>query len=175
MTTEPATGSTDFQRRLAIGQELARPAERSRRHRIRGWVWNTVGTFIALSVAFWLLSGLSADDRLAVLGAAIVLGLIGAVLGPVFARLAVVLGWFGVGLLAVLAQAAIVYIALLVAPGIDVANFWTAFLASWIVAIVGQLLGWIAGSDEENAFLAEVLRRGETLVMRGDAARQICE
>ena len=58
------------------------------------------------------------------------------------------------------AQAAVVYVALALSPGITGDTFWTAFLAAWIVAIVGQLLGSIAGVDDENAFLAEVLRRG---------------
>lgn len=149
-----------LRRRVDIGRDLARPSEHSWRRRVSGWFWNTVGTFLALVVAFWLLDGLSADNVGAVVFAAVLLGLVGSVVGPLLTRLAVALGWFGVGLLAFFAQAVIVYVTLSIAPGISVGDFWTAFWASWIVAIVGQVLGWVAGVDDEAAFLAEVLRRG---------------
>ena len=150
---EPAA----MRRRLAVGNDLV---PRSRGHRLRGWVWQTLATFVALLVAVWLLSDLTADNGWALLLAAVFIGLAGWALNPVFLRLAVALGWFGVGLLAVFAQAAVVYLALRLAPAIHEGGFWTAFWASWIIAIVSQVVGWAAGLDDENAFVAEVLRRG---------------
>ena len=122
-------------------------------------MWHTIGTYLALLVAFAVLDGLSASSPWDVLGAAVLLGIVGAVLDPVLAGLAVALGWFGVALVAVLSQAVVVYVTLEVSPGIHVRDFWTAFLTSCVVAVVSQVVGWAAGVDDETAFVAEVVRR----------------
>jgi uncharacterized membrane protein YvlD (DUF360 family) len=160
VTTAGDSGATDLRRRLDIGAELARPTWRSPRRLLTGWFWQTVGVTISLAVAIWLIPSLSASTPWAVVGAAVLIGVVGAILNPLLARLAVALGWLGVGLLALFAEVLVVYVAIGLSPGIAGDSFWDAFLASWIVAIVGQLMAWLTHGDQENAFLAEVLRRG---------------
>ena len=145
--------------RADLGADLARSEPRSRRRKVAGWFWQTLGTAIALSIAFALLDSLTATTPWAVLAAAVIVGLVGGVLNPLLTRFAVVLGWAGIVLLAIFAQAFVVYLALSLTPGVSGDTFWAAFLTAWIVAIVAQVIGWSVGADESSTFLAEVLRR----------------
>ena len=49
---------------------------------LRSWIWQLAGTAVALSVAFLLLDDISASSAWAVLGAAVVVGIVGAILNP---------------------------------------------------------------------------------------------
>src|SRR4029450_6698577 len=88
----------------------------------------------ALGLTIWLLPGISATTGWAVLLAAGVLGRLGAGLRPAVVIVLSGIGWAGVLLGWLLSQALLVYLALSVTPGLHVADFWSAFWASWLYA-----------------------------------------
>ncbi|GIM95939.1 phage holin family protein [Paractinoplanes toevensis] len=114
-----------------------------------GWV------AFALTVA--LLPGLSADDGWAVLAAALLLGLLGMVLRPAIAGLMARIGWAGVLAGWLLAQAALVYAALAITPGMHVDGFWTAFWASWIYSGLMSAALWLITAGRTEAVTRHLL------------------
>ena len=68
------------------------------------------------------------------------------------------LGWLAVILAGLVGQAVLVYVAILLVPGIT-ASFWSAFWASWIVAGVGSATAWLASAGTDDSFTASLLRR----------------
>ncbi|WP_433291794.1 phage holin family protein [Actinoplanes sp. CA-030573] len=125
----------------------------------------------ALALTIWLLPGITADNGWATLGAAVLLGLFGVALRPLVARLMTWIGWAGVLAGWLFAQAGLVYLALWLAPGIHVHDFWTAFWASWIYAAIVSVALWVvtAGRTETvTRHLLWVNRRFRGKVPRSD-------
>ena len=112
----------------------------------------------ALAVADLLLKNLHAQAWWTYPVATAVAGVLGLVFRPALARLATHLGWFAVVLAGLVCQAVVVYVAILLAPGIT-ASFWASFWASWIVAGVGTGTAWLASAGTDDSFAASLLRR----------------
>src|SRR4051794_5561731 len=119
-------------------------------------VW--IVSVAALAVADLLLENLHAQAWWTYLVATAVAGVLGLVFRPALARLAAHLGWFAVVVAGLVGQAVVVYVAILLAPGIT-ASFWASFWASWIVAGVGTATAWLASAGTDDAFAASLLRR----------------
>ena len=135
------------------------PARRvTRADLVRGLV-AFVASLVGLAVADAALDGLRLDGWAALLVVAFLLALVGALLRPVLVSLATLLGWPGAVLLAIFGQAVLVYVALTLTPGVEVASFWTAFVAAWIVAPVATLVGWLLTAGTDDAVVAHVVRR----------------
>ncbi|MBB2941290.1 uncharacterized membrane protein YvlD (DUF360 family) [Actinoplanes lutulentus] len=113
---------------------------------------------VALGITVGLLPGISADNGWAVLGAAIVLGLLGAVLRPVLVTLFSRIGWAGVVAGWLVAQALLVYTALWLAPGVHVDGFWAAFWASWLGATLMSAALWAVTAGQNGAVTQHLLR-----------------
>jgi len=112
----------------------------------------------ALGLIFALLPGISSSSGADVVLATLVLATISTLLRPVLALLATRLGWLGVALTGLLAQAAIFYVALSVTPGITVSGFWPAFWASWLYALLVSIAGWVLDANDDEIFVRDVLR-----------------
>ncbi len=119
------------------------------------WVLDSVALGITIS---WV-DGISALHWWSVPIAALAVAAAAAVLRPVLAALAVALSWFGVFVIGLLSQAVVMYAGFLLTPGIEVADFGSAFWASWVYALVATVLAWLLGVDEEDAFIAYCVRR----------------
>jgi uncharacterized membrane protein YvlD (DUF360 family) len=104
----------------------------------------------ALGFTLAVLPGVSAQAGWEVLLAAVLLGLLAAVLRPAFAAVAVLLGWAGVIAGWLLSQAVLMYLALSVTPGIQVGRFWDAFEASWFYAIVVTIASWLVTARPDH-------------------------
>ena len=87
-----------------------------------------------------------------------VAGLLGLVFRPMLALVAARIGWVAVVLAGLVGQALLVYAAIWIVPGIS-ASFWSAFWASWIVAVVGTAAAWLGSSGTDDSFTASLLRR----------------
>jgi hypothetical protein len=87
------------------------------------------------------------------------LGVLGWLLRPLLVAAATVLGWPGAVLLALVGQALVVLVALSIVPGVALASFWPAFWASWIVAAVSTLTGWVLSAGTDSAVVAHLVRR----------------
>ena len=125
----------------------------------------------ALGLTILLLPGLTADNGWSVLVAAVLLGLFGVVIRPAVAALMTRIGWVGVLAGWLLAQAALVYLALAVTPGIHVDGFWTAFWASWIYSVLISIALWVVTAGRTEAVTRHLLwvnRRFRGTVPRTD-------
>jgi uncharacterized membrane protein YvlD (DUF360 family) len=115
---------------------------------------------LALAVTGALLPGLSARDFGAYALAALAAGIVGAIVRPVLVGVAARLGWFAVLIVAIAGQAAILYLALELVPGVETDTFGAAFGAAWIASAVATLFSWISSAGTDEAFTATLVRRG---------------
>ena len=119
-------------------------------------VWLVASAALALASA--LLPNLTAKSPWAYFGATAVAGLLGLVFRPVAVLLAARIGWLAVVLLGLVGQALLVYAAIWIVPDIN-ATFWSAFWASWIVAVIATTAAWLASAGTDDSFTASLLRR----------------
>jgi hypothetical protein len=87
-----------------------------------------------------------------------VAGLLGLAFRPVLVRVVARIGWLAVVLAGLVGQALLVYAAIWIAPGIT-ATFWSAFWASWIVAVIGTAAAWLGSAGTDDSFTSSLLRR----------------
>jgi uncharacterized membrane protein YvlD (DUF360 family) len=114
--------------------------------------------WVGLGVAIALVPGISASATWDVLLAAVLLGIAGAILRPVIVAAAVHVGWAGVFVGFLLSQALIGYVVLSVTPGITVDDFWSAFWASWIFAVLVSVGLWFVTAGDHGAVINRLLR-----------------
>ncbi|HEU4425530.1 MAG TPA: phage holin family protein [Pilimelia sp.] len=114
--------------------------------------WAALGLTIALSPA------ITADSGWAVLLAAVLLGLLAAALRPVLAVVLARLSWAGVFAGWLLTQALLLYAALSLTPGLDVAGFWPAFWASWLYAALLSVGLWFITAGDRTMVVRHLLR-----------------
>ena len=112
----------------------------------------------ALALTIAVLPGVSARAEWDVLLAAAFLGLLAALLRPVFTAVAAWLGWAGVFVGWLLTQAVLMYLVLSVTPGIRIGSFWDAFWASWIYAFLVSVVSWFVTAGDDGAVAAHLLR-----------------
>ena len=113
---------------------LARPRTRLRLGDIARLVAVWLVSSAALALADALLPNLTAQAPWVYFAATAVAGLLGLVFRPALVRVATRIGWVAVVLAGLVGQALLVYAAIWIVPGIS-ATFWSAFWASWIVAV----------------------------------------
>ena len=116
-------------------------------------------SWLVLSFTIWVTPGVSAAARLDVLVAALILGLLTAVLRPLVTSVALVAGWVGVLLASLFAEALFLYAALSLTPGITVDGFWNAFWASWVFSLLITTVNWLVTAGDDTAFLTHLLRQ----------------
>jgi putative membrane protein len=116
---------------------------------------------IVVALSLWLASelipGIKVEGGWALIGAAILLGLVNAVVRPVLVVLTLPFTILKLGLFLLVIKAAMLGLVAALFDGFTIADFWSAILASIIVSIMGWLASWLIG------------RRGsvEVLVRRG--------
>lgn len=136
-----------------------------RRRRFTSWgelrrlAVSLVLSWLLLSLTIWVMPGVSAVARLDVLVATVVLGVLTAVFRPLVTSLALVVGWVGVLVASVFAEALFFYAALSLAPGITVDDFWDAFWASWVFSLLANVANWLVSAGDDTAFLSNLLRQ----------------
>src|SRR4051794_27700025 len=152
------TGSTAA---VAPDGTTAKTVTPDRGHPVR----QTVALLFASAFVLWavigLVPGLSVSDPTDVVVATIVVAVTSALLRPVLALVATWLGWLGVALLGMFAQAVVFYAALSVAPGITLTGFWPAFWASWLYAVLISSLSWVFDANDDELFVRDALRHSE--------------
>ncbi|WP_203744889.1 phage holin family protein [Actinoplanes cyaneus] len=112
----------------------------------------------ALGLTVALLPGVSADNGWAVLGAAVLIGLAGAVLRPALVRLLSAIGWAGVVIGWLVAQALLVYAVLTLAPGVHVDGLGAAFGAAWLGAGLMSAGLWVVTAGQDGVVTQHLLR-----------------
>jgi uncharacterized membrane protein YvlD (DUF360 family) len=119
-------------------------------------VWLVASAALALAAA--LLPNLTAEAPWAYFAATAVAGLLGLVFRPLLVRVAARIGWLAVVLAGLVGQALLVYAAIWIVPGIN-ATFWSAFWASWLVAVIATAAAWLGSAGTDDSFTASLLRR----------------
>jgi uncharacterized membrane protein YvlD (DUF360 family) len=129
----------------------------------------SVGDLVRLAVV-WILCALLLDllshllpnlrsdslgDWFAVTAVAAVAGFF---VRPVLVAVSARLGLVAVVLAGLLGQAAIVYLSFRIVPGVE-GSFASAFVASWVVALVALVASWVLTAGNDDAYAATLLRR----------------
>ncbi|MDT5036320.1 MAG: hypothetical protein QOE03_1505, partial [Micromonosporaceae bacterium] len=73
--------------------------------------------------------------------------------------IAVVIGGVGVLLVGVIIQAIVMFAALRLSRGVSVDDFASAWLASWVAAVLAALVNWLADAGSDDVFLGQALRQ----------------
>lgn len=114
---------------------------------------------VTLAITGALLPGLSARNLGAYAMTALAAGVVGLVVRPVLVGVAARLGWLAVLVVAIVGQAAILYLAIELVPGVTTDTFGVAVSAAWVAAVVATLLSWITTAGTDQAFTATLVRR----------------
>jgi len=98
-----------------------------------------------LVVAGWLLEGLHFSGPLALCLAALLLGVVNAVVRPVLLLLTLPITVVTLGLFLFVLNAAMLGLVALLVPGFTLDGFWTAVLGAIIVGLTGMVANWFIG------------------------------
>jgi len=102
-------------------------------------------TAVGLLIASGLISGIEFVGLPALFFAALVLGVVNAVIRPVIIILTIPFTVITLGLFLFVVNAAMIGLTAFLVPGFFVAGFWSALLGSVIVSITGMLASWYIG------------------------------
>lgn len=91
--------------------------------------------------------------------AAAMLQFVGWALRPLLIRIAVMLGWLGAIVLALFFNATVMYVALVLTPGITDTGFGSVYLVAWIYVAVLAAVLWLTAADSDEIFLTYLTRR----------------
>jgi uncharacterized membrane protein YvlD (DUF360 family) len=128
------------------------------RLRVTELVVLTLASAALLWVTLLVVPDVSVSGLWSLLAATIVVATVSAVLRPLLALWATVLGWLGIVLVGLVAQAVIFYVALEITPGISLSGFWPAFWAAWLYAALVGIVGWMRDAGDDDLFVADMLR-----------------
>jgi putative membrane protein len=102
----------------------------------------------AILAAAYLLSGIEVRDFLSAFMAAIVLGILNAVLRPLLILLTLPLNILSLGLFTFVINAFLLKMASGLIPGFEVHGFWTALAGALIITLVSGLLNALIGKEQ---------------------------
>ena len=102
---------------------------------------------IALWVTAWILPGVHVDSYTALAIAAIVLGLVNALIRPILTILTLPITILTLGLFYLLVNGFTFLLAAWLVPGFNVGGYWWAVLGALIVSIVSGFIGLFTGDD----------------------------
>ena len=100
-----------------------------------------LSTAAALGLGAWLLGGVSLDGIVPALIAALVLGVVNALIRPVLLLLTLPINLVTLGLFTFVINAGLLCLAAWLAPGFAIASFWSALALALIVAVVNAVIG----------------------------------
>ncbi len=154
----PKSGTDGTRGLVAAGTHLVSGARHGVWPRVRGLLWTWIVTAISLWIALEIVPGMDHSGFGSIVGLALVVGIVGLVIRPLLNRLALALGWVGIFFLAVFAQTVVLWIAITLAPDVSYNSFWAVFGAAWVAALVATGVGFLDSVDEDEVFLAHVVR-----------------
>ena len=105
-----------------------------------GFLIRLVANALAILAAAYIVSGIEVSGGLALVAAALVLGLVNAVVRPVLLFLAFPFTLVTLGLFIYLLNAFCLWLTALLVKGFDVHGFWAAVLGAMIVSVVSWIV-----------------------------------
>lgn len=97
---------------------------------------------VALLILPYIISGIQVSGPGAALAAALVLGLVNAIIRPVLIILALPFQFFTLGLFTFVINALMLLLVSSIVRGFEVSGFWPAFWGSIILSIISGVLTW---------------------------------
>jgi putative membrane protein len=105
---------------------------------------------LALLAVTYLYDGVKVDDFTSALIAAVVLGVVNAVLRPIFVILTLPVTILTFGLFLFVINALLFWLVASIVPGFNVAGFWAAMFGSILFSIITLLTSWLLGSTKNK-------------------------
>jgi putative membrane protein len=114
---------------------------------MRGFLLRVLIVAIGLWVASKIVPGIEITDGWSLLWAALVLGIMNAVVRPVVIILTLPLTILTLGLFLLVINAAMLSLVAWMLDGVVVAGFWSAVFGSIVISITGWLASWFIGGQ----------------------------
>jgi hypothetical protein len=124
-------------------------------------------TFFVLTFTLWLMPGVTSNDVVDTLGLVLVVAGVGAVLRPLLLVGIVALGGWGAMLLGVVAQVAVIVVALEIDPANRISGLPSLVITAILAIVVASIVDWMLDSGSDDTFVRESKR-----LMRGVRRRQ---
>lgn len=112
---------------------------------MRGFVLRVVIVAAGLWVASAIVPGIEIADGWSLFWAALLLGIVNAIVRPVVVILTLPLTILTLGLFLLVINAAMLSLVAWMLDGMVVAGFWSAFFGAIVVSLVGWLVTWFIG------------------------------
>ena len=112
---------------------------------MRGFLVRIVIVAIGLYIASKLVPGVTISDGWSLLWAALILGIVNAVIRPVVIILTLPLTVLTLGLFLLVINAAMLSLVAWLLDGMTIAGFWSAFFGAIVISITGWLGSWFIG------------------------------
>ncbi|ERI09320.1 phage holin family protein [Aneurinibacillus aneurinilyticus] len=104
------------------------------------WIWHWILSAVSLLIVAWLFDAIWFDSVAAAFIAALVLGLINAILRPILQFLALPVTILTLGIFALIINALLLLLTGKLVPGFHVDSFFAAFFGSIVLSIVSSIL-----------------------------------
>ena len=114
---------------------------------MRGFLIRVLIVAAGLWVASKLVPGVEITDGWSLLWAALVLGIMNAIVRPVVIILTLPLTILTLGVFLLVINAAMLSLVAWMLDGVTVAGFWSAFFGSIVISITGWLACWFIGGE----------------------------
>ncbi|MFL6111784.1 MAG: phosphodiesterase, partial [Catenulispora sp.] len=130
--------------------------------RFRAVLRSALVTFVVLTGTLWLMPGVASSDVVDTLGLVLLVAAVGAVLRPLLLVGIVALGGWGAMLFGVIAQIAVIVVALEIDPADRIDGLPSLVLAAILAVVFAAILDWMLDSGTDDTFVREAKR-----LMRG--------
>lgn len=107
-------------------------------------LFNLLVNGFAVFVAAYLLPGVEVDNFLTAVIVAIVLGLVNAIIKPIFVLLTLPINILTIGLFTFVINALLVMLVSSIVSGFEVTNFWWAVVFSVVLSVISSFLHWLS-------------------------------
>jgi len=113
-----------------------------------GFLIRVIVTGLGLWVADWLLAGITIQSTTTLILAALVLGILNAVIKPLLFWLTLPLTIVTLGIFILILNAAVFGLAAAFFAGFSVDSFWTAMGGAIIVSVISWIASWFIGEKK---------------------------
>ncbi len=117
-----------------------------------GFLFRAAIAALGLWLATRWVSGITINTPTTLLLAALLLGVVNAIVRPIAVLLTLPVTLFTLGLFLLVVNAAMLGLVALFLPGFGISGFWAAFFAAVIVSITGWIGSWLIGSRAKVEF-----------------------
>jgi uncharacterized membrane protein YvlD (DUF360 family) len=137
---------------------------------VRRFIVTTVVAAVALAITAWIMPGVTVDGVGPAIVFVVLVTLFNAIFRTVIISVAAAVSVVLTAVLAILLQVLVFLFVANIVPGIHVAGFGTALVASFVYAIIGSVLTWILGVDQGGSYYGLLI---QSLMLQQAATKSI--